>query len=121
MNKLWWLWIVSLTVYFLWKFIHRNNAVVDRYEYLEIMSFQEWKLGRLIKKEMEKKKSGWIDSGIFYISMMELEDEGLIERRLGESMYPGTLSPHEFRKKIGGKRKRKEEINSIHLPAFQHA
>jgi len=82
------------------------------------MSYKDWKAGLLIRREMQVKKSGLIDSGIFYINMMELEDEGLIERRIVMSGY-FNMGVHEFRK-TGVSRVNEEEINLVHQPVFQH-
>lgn len=112
--------VVIITIILLWKFLRRKYVSVDKYEYIELMSFEEWKPGLRIRKEMEAKKSGLIDAGTFYIRMMELEEEGLIERRMIED-EPSQIVLCNFRKKKGGRRKRKEEINSLHLPALQHA
>jgi len=118
MKVLWIFFGIFAGTTFVWKFLHRKQAIVDRYEYLEILSFQEWKAGRLIKKEMEGLKGGWIDSGTFYIDLYLLEEEGLVERRLVSNISPGP-DLHEFRKKIGGKRKKREETRPFFSPVFQ--
>jgi hypothetical protein len=103
----------------LWKFFRRKYVSVHKYEYLEIMSYKDWKAGLLIRREMQVKKSGLIDSGIFYVNMMELEDEGLIERRIITGEY-FNVKIHEFRK-TGVSRIKEEENSLARLPVLQHA
>lgn len=73
--------IVLLVLILLWKFLMRKHAVVETYDYLEVLSYHIWKRGRQIKKEIENIKNGWLNDVEVYQALSNLEDEGLVERR----------------------------------------
>jgi hypothetical protein len=57
----------------------RHLAEISKYEYLELLSFTEWKSDRQIKEEMFAIKGGWITVLHVNHAMMLLLDEDLVE------------------------------------------
>lgn len=82
---------------------------VDPYEYLELISYVEWRSGRDIRLEMMRRKKGRIDSYIFYRAMVRLEDAKLIERKYVLKQVHGfEIKEPQFRKTSGGSKKQDE-------------
>ncbi len=99
------LWaIVALTVLVI---IYRKltyTISVDTYEYLTVISF-EWKSGREIRQEIQRKKRGRVSGPRFYQQLSQLENEGLIERRIISGECEGqTIAITQFRKIISNNR-----------------
>jgi hypothetical protein len=93
---------------------YSDHAKVDRYEYLEVLSFTEWKSGRDIKLELEKRNNGWLGYGEVYINLSHLQEEGLVERQTVTEILEcdgrmKTIRVAEFRRKSGGRRKPETE------------
>jgi DNA-binding PadR family transcriptional regulator len=88
----------------------------DKYEYLDVLSFAIWKRAKVVRKEMEKRKGGWIALGHFYVAMAQLEDEGWIEGRQADDP-PEVIAEHggyrtrEYKLTENGMRKRHEILN----------
>lgn len=80
-------WLFGFTLFgmiliLLWKFAARKHVDVEVYEYMEVLSPNEWKTGRQIRKEMEKLKGGWLSIAEVYYALSKLEDEEQIESRI---------------------------------------
>lgn len=103
---------IALALILVWKFLRRNHAEVDKYEYLEVLSYTEWKAGRTIRKELEKLKGGYLGGVEVYHNLAELAEEGLVEFRDLED-EDGKL--REFRKKPGGRRTPPDELGDSSL------
>lgn len=90
---------------------------VDKYEYLTVMSF-EWKDGKEIRLEMQRKKKGRISGPRFYQQLSQLEDEGFVEHRIDPRRCEGqTVKITQFRKTINKNRKGPEEGSEEKSPS----
>ena len=113
---LFWLTLAFLGLVFLGWFLHRNHLVLDRYEYLEVLSLTEWRGGREVLEMLEKKHDGWLSYVQMYSNLSDLEEEGLVEHRDSYEMFDGMrLLKREFRRKPGG-RPRKDTTESPTQP-----
>lgn len=101
-------WVVSVACVLIgiYKFITRWFVDVDKYEWLDILDYEQWKRGRDLCHEMEELKGGWISYATVYIAMDHLEEEGLVEHKDSSDEH-GPL--REFRKKSGGRRVRRDK------------
>ena len=96
-----------------------NTISVDKYEYLTIITF-EWKDGRDIRSEMQRKMNGRISGPRFYQQMAELEDEELIVGETHERLvYGQTIRARRYRKKIGGNKKIPNKQTSNKSPSTE--
>ena len=102
---------IVIILILIWKLLTRNHAYVEMDEYLDVLSFTEWKTVRQIKKDLQRIKGGYLNNREVIANLCKLEDEGLIERRVTVGGLDGTMTKkHEFRRKPGG---RKEKLPDI--------
>lgn len=79
---------------------YRRKAKVEKYDYLEVLSYYHWRSGRKIRKKMERLKKGRVPRGEMYLMLSKLEDEGLIERRIRSKCVESfPIQVHQFRLK----------------------
>lgn len=125
MEHSWMFWtgLVIVTVVLVRKFVTRNHVIISRYDYLEAISFTEWKTGLQIKRQLESEKRARI-GGEFYVNMSYLEENGFIVSRLHQEalLYPGQLSRREYLKKNNGKSERSKTSDDLTFsPVLQPA
>ena len=94
-----------------------RRFVPDRYEWLEVLSFEEWRASPEVRARMQKRKGTKRRfMGIVFIDLSELEDEGLVLSRkqpLSNQEYP----LYEFLRVPWGKKIRKGTTERTTLPA----
>jgi hypothetical protein len=74
--------IALIGLFIIHKILTWNTIVVDKYEYLPILSTTEWKRGSDIKAALERiKGKGEISERQFYWDMALLQEEGFVRFR----------------------------------------
>lgn len=101
--------------------IFLNNAQVDRYDYLDHLSFHEWKRAKDLRCEMSRRKKGRISSVNFYRDMSILEDEGYILHKVEEKEIDGIGIQELWYKLKDNSCGRRRRIPSPILPSKQPA
>ena len=104
-SDLTWVCLFLIVLILIRRFIIKKRFFVDRYEYLEAISYTEWKSGKLIRNEIRKLKNAYLSGPTFYANMARLGEEGLVECDVRKQMVDRyEIHEHFYRKKIGGRR-----------------
>lgn len=65
----------------------RTYVYVEAFEYLQVLSYHEWKSVRDIRHEMQKIKGGRINPGSVYDALEFLKSEGCVESRPRDRLF----------------------------------
>lgn len=108
--------IVIVLVFLIWFLcLFFPGTRISDYQFLDALSFSEWRKGREVAKRLEKMYGGHMSYGRLYTTLSRLEEEGLVEHREGKD----DCGPwKEFRKIGGGKRRRDEGFEDGAQVAF---
>lgn len=96
-----WVLFVLLALTAIWKLLRRNHAYVEDHEYLQLLSFTEWKQTKKLQKEMQKLKGGSVEFIEVLHALRRLEEQGLTEHK---DSVDDDGQIREFRRVSGGKR-----------------
>ena len=117
-----WLIVITLAALLLWKLLRRNEVIVDKYDYLDVMSFHDWQEGREIRLQLESIYRGWINPPKFYMNLEQLRKEGLVECEIRiEKLFGTSIKKSRFRKRSGHGRPRKEMTLPTLVPTYSYA
>ncbi|HVB20180.1 MAG TPA: hypothetical protein VNF51_02795 [Candidatus Paceibacterota bacterium] len=102
-------------------YLRHRNIVMDRYEWLEILSYDAYQSVQKIRERMETlKKKKPINNAAIYADLEELELEGLVTSRYQErktsSLSFSILEYRRIRGSISDKAKNSEETHPILQP-----
>lgn len=94
-------------------FLSYKNQV-HKYDYLTVLSYTEWIAGRQVRKLLDEKYGSSINDATLYATLRQLEEEGLVSKRLTEDSN-GPVA--EFLRKSGGIREVPKVTVVTQLPA----
>lgn len=88
--------IAAVILLLIWKLAaRRKHANVQKCDYLDVLSYQVWKPGRNIKRELEKMMGGRLSYVEVYEALASLEEDGLVERKVRDGLIENPDNPDE--------------------------
>lgn len=94
-----------------------KSTKIKKYDYLEFLSYFEWRAGRDVKIAIETAKGGSLSYGTLYVTLRRLEEEGLVESV--DTVDGSGDRIRKFKRKPGGRRSPPdEEFDPALMPSF---
>ena len=94
--------LIIIIVLYLFALFCRGKATDD--DYLEVLSYTEWKSGWTIHTELESLLGKSVSLSSFYVTLLRLTREGLVEKRGSQDKDGPLLEFRKIRNRGGGRR-----------------
>jgi hypothetical protein len=101
---LFWITLILAIIISLYLFVLFSRGVATDDDYLEVLSFTEWKSGWTIHSELENLLGKSVSLSSFYVTLLRLTREGFVEKREINNEDGPTLEFRKIRNRGGGRR-----------------